>query len=262
MKSQQSKKKNFLIQTLSTCFQASAASQSTEMNINSNSNFNSNNNNNNLNSLKDSLMSRIRRSLFVHADDHNQEDTPTSPPEALKTLMSEIEQLKSSNSDLWLQIQEILGRDKNESGKTPSLVVKEHIYENLCSQQDVGGDEENLEEVKPSQRSSNRVAEKIERFNQLATSLDQKQVVRAAQNQNKNDKKRWSYSINDRVRVCDTPNEKTTSVPVTTKVNSSSSNPVETVNSMNDYESMVRIKESIEKSTRMKYSFLVKFSVV
>lgn len=243
--------RNNFLSTFSSCLQTSQ---------------NRNNNNNSQNrSPKDSawLFNRIRRSLF-HEDATNRQIN--SKTYLLESLQSEIDQLKSSNSDLWLHIEAILnnrpvsnnpenirndckGLEESENIQYSDL---EHIYENLNSnnqlitklealmndQQSMEIKETNLE-VSEKKYAVNKVAEKIEKFNQWAqknnetTNKPTHQISFVGKSQN-----------NPRVSF---KNEKILSANVESSKSSEVLESVFFKKDRNDYESMLRIKESIER---------------
>lgn len=310
---------NFL-NTFSACFHASQ-----------NRNNNNNNNTNQTNRADESLnptawlMSRIRRSLLQQKNtinpnqDNNDDEYDEKQPirvekineiTILKNLMTEIDQLKSSNSELWLQIQEILSGEAFRTSTQPSdldedvisqttgsgsnsgsgdakssllqLVVNEpsrdsktcmvdHVYENVNSSEGLMlskletwvnqslatsrnnygqcGDGPNKEVAVGLRKKaiSTKVAEKIEKFNQLALERQRSEKRNQVRLKVKNEKNRSEYNSRHDVikrEVAETQN-KTNSKNEAIESEARTKEPE--TNRKDDYESMVRIKESIEK---------------
>lgn len=227
---------------------------------------NRNNNNNNLSrSPKDSvwLFNRIRRSLF-HEDVTNRQIN--SKTYALESLKSEIDQLKSSNSDLWLQIEEILNsevfrpvsnnpenikNDSKELDESQNIQYSdlEHIYENLNSNNQLitklealMNDQQSMEikeEVPEKKSGVNKVAEKIEKFNQWAQKNNE--IT------NKPNQISFIGKSQKLPKEVSFKNEKILSSSVEASKSSEVLESVFFKKDNNDYESMLRIKESIER---------------
>lgn len=176
------------------------------------SNSNNNNNNHEFNESIDSIsrkdgllkitnrfLNRVKKAIDrCKTKSRRCENVVEEEKNLIKSLIVEIDQLKSSNSSLWLQIQEILSSDffrlqqsqqsshEIEAEKTnndESGANIEHFYEAISSSQTILNKIEKLLDdelnqtpeplesaVNEPQKESppNKVAEKIEKFNRLA----------------------------------------------------------------------------------------------
>lgn len=151
------------------------------------SSHNENNNNN-----RRSFLSRVSKVIFEGNARKVEEKM------ILKTLIAQIDELKSSNSHLWLQLEEILNselfRQPESTSKDERHSRVEHVYENLISSNsnkiedllvnELRRDDDCCKEPRPLEleKHGNKVAEKIEKFNKLAlrmheNALRKKQTV-------------------------------------------------------------------------------------